>query len=373
MAVVLAVISVWLIVTRNSVTGQRIGALAGFWGLLLGASALSVGRRTPQPEPVATPEPSDVPAPGVDLELRSSVALERAAEADARRDFEVRLTSRLEGMLRQEVAQSVGHEIAQSVGRELHALRTEIASLRSELVEKVGGQLRLERIETTRVIGSDLEALQHEVRQLKDARDAMAFADFGPTRTFGTTRAVIESVPEPVAPEPVREPVPVPEPASPIEPVAAPARVDDFASLPRLTPFTDLEFDLIDAAAQSAYRGRRRASDDPIADPIPDPIPDPMPDPIPEPIPQPAPEPPPRHMSAAVQQTPTTRRRHGHADADEETAKIDDSGRNDATATYVTDDGPSGYGGRAHGSHVDDGAGHGNDLLARLLQREGAR
>jgi hypothetical protein len=168
-------------------------------------------------------------------------------------------------------------------------------------------------------------------------------------------------VPEPASPEPV----PVPEPASPVEPVAAPARVDDFASLPRLTPFTDFEFDLIDAAAQSAYHGRRRATDDPILDPIPDPIPDPSP--------EPAPEPPPRHMSAAVQQTRATRRRHRHADADDEAAKNDDSGRNDAPATNGTDDGPTGYGARAHGSHVDDGEGRGNDLLARLLQREGAR
>ena len=46
------------------------------------------------------------------------------------------------------------------------ALRDEVAALRAEVVDKLGGQLRLERIETTRVIGSDLEALQHEIRRL---------------------------------------------------------------------------------------------------------------------------------------------------------------------------------------------------------------
>ena len=46
------------------------------------------------------------------------------------------------------------------------ALRSEVAALRAEVVDKLGGQLRLERIETTRVIGSDLEALQHEIRRL---------------------------------------------------------------------------------------------------------------------------------------------------------------------------------------------------------------
>jgi len=49
------------------------------------------------------------------------------------------------------------------------ALRTEVAALRAEVVDKLGGQLRLERIETTRVIGSDLEALQHEIRRLAAA------------------------------------------------------------------------------------------------------------------------------------------------------------------------------------------------------------
>jgi hypothetical protein len=184
-AVVLGVISVWLIVTRNSVTGQRIGALAGFWGLLLGASALSAGRRPgQQPDPVDAPAAADVAVPGGDVELGTSAALERAAEADARREFEVRLTARLEGMLRQEVQQSVGQEI--------HALRNEIAALRSELVEQVGGRLRLERIETTRVIGSDLEAPQH-----------------------GTSRTVLEPAPlvEPARPArtvPAGEPAPEP-------------------------------------------------------------------------------------------------------------------------------------------------------------------
>src|SRR5882762_3397512 len=49
---------------------------------------------------------------------------------------------------------------------ELSQLRGEVAGLRNDLVEKVNGQLRLERIETTRVISSDIEELQHEVRRL---------------------------------------------------------------------------------------------------------------------------------------------------------------------------------------------------------------
>ena len=45
-------------------------------------------------------------------------------------------------------------------------LRGEVALLRNDLVEKVDGQLRLERTETTRALGSDIEALQREIRRL---------------------------------------------------------------------------------------------------------------------------------------------------------------------------------------------------------------
>ena len=72
-----------------------------------------------------------------------------------RREFQ----ARLEKVLRREVQEGLARELA--------GLRAEVAALRSELVEKVGGQLRLERIETTRLIGSDLEALQQQVRELK--------------------------------------------------------------------------------------------------------------------------------------------------------------------------------------------------------------
>jgi hypothetical protein len=69
---------------------------------------------------------------------------------------------RLELGLRSEVDRA----LAQHIGE----LRDEIAALRTEVVEKVNGQLWLERVETTRVIASDLEALQSELRRIA-ARD----------------------------------------------------------------------------------------------------------------------------------------------------------------------------------------------------------
>ena len=87
------------------------------------------------------------------------------------------------------------------VAGELAELRAEVAALRNELLEKVGGQLRLERIETTRLIGSDLEALQHEVR----SSSLLA--------TASTRRARVADRAEPVAgrvPDRIVEPRPRP-------------------------------------------------------------------------------------------------------------------------------------------------------------------
>ena len=101
------------------------------------------------------------------VEVRATpTALERAEAAAERRAFQ----AGLEQLLHREIRSAVSLEVGE--------LRTEIAALRSELLEKVGGQIRLERIETTRVIGSDLEALQQEVRQLKAVREA-TLADAG--------------------------------------------------------------------------------------------------------------------------------------------------------------------------------------------------
>ena len=85
-----------------------------------------------------------------------------------RRQYELRL----EEMLRREIHASVAGEVA--------TLRGEVAALRNDLLEKVGGQIRLERIETTRLIGSDIEALQQEVQQLKTAHDGLDLGELVP-------------------------------------------------------------------------------------------------------------------------------------------------------------------------------------------------
>jgi hypothetical protein len=179
--VALAGVGVWLIVTGTTQKGVELGALAGFWGLAIGALAMPASRRMMQARDDSAPGEA---ALGTEVELRSArTELARAEEAAARRAHELRL----EHMLRS--------EIQTSVSREVDELRSEIAALRSELLEKVGGQLRLERTETTRVIGSNFEALQHEMRQLKYATQEGDFgAGLGAARLqeTGPVRKIVE-------------------------------------------------------------------------------------------------------------------------------------------------------------------------------------
>src|SRR5690348_17095608 len=188
---------VWVLVTSDSTKDTRIGALLGIWGIFLAATVL-VGRR----------EHSVVEAGG-ELVVRNATGLDTLSDARAVREYE----QRLQAMLRQEIQQTLGAELA--------SLRAEVASLRSEVVEKVGGQLRLERIETTRVIGSDIEALQREVNQLKSGRFGEELDRPRPTPVEAVT-VEAHVVDEPVRPAPAPAPPPAPAPAAAAVPPPAP-------------------------------------------------------------------------------------------------------------------------------------------------------
>ncbi len=205
-AAVLGGIGVWLIVTGTSQKRIEIGVLTGLWGLLIGAYC-AFGSRQPVPAPSPPPQfvparlgpPDDENQPGGALDVRTRRPVQRVDDTAARREFQ----ARLERLLRREVREGLARELA--------GLRAEVAALRSELVEKVGGELRLERIETTRVIGSDLEALQREVRKLT-AQQPVEDAERAATQALASLRTAedVEVVDESVAEAPVAE-VPVAE------------------------------------------------------------------------------------------------------------------------------------------------------------------
>jgi len=224
LAVALGAVGIWLIVTSTEHKRIEIGVLAGLWGLLLGTFAM-FGVRRPHQEPAT---------PGTELALRQSAELERAADAAARREHE----ERLEQLLRQEVQHAISGELA--------SLRAEIAALRHELVESLSGQLRLEHTETTRIIGSDIEALQREVNQLKAARQRAELSMSSAAATASST-AEARIIDQPAAP---RQPAPA---AQPTVPPAQPGDAEPFAGLPRITPFTEFPLDPIEPEPQGRH------------------------------------------------------------------------------------------------------------------------
>jgi hypothetical protein len=346
------------------------------WAALVGAFAMFGPRRLMHPL-----ETEPQPGPSTALELRDTRAeVERAEEAAARRAHELRL----EHMLRREIRNSVAGEVA--------ALRAEIAELRSELLEKVGGQLRLERIETTRVIGSDLEALQHEVRQLKAAAQDPDFPI--PTRTHASDpiRQVVEAarvrpvtrqtaeveadVQPAFAEQPPAAPTPVPPPApAPAPPAATPSPAPappPAAPSPAPSPPAPSPAPAPAAAKQVDATGPIRLPAD-TEDAAEAPAPRPQPAPVaPEPVVLPlAPSPRPDDFADLPRIRPFTdfeldpvevkvledaaytgRRRRGD---DEEDA---DAGRHASDGDDVA---------RRHRRADEDG----DDLLARLIAREG--
>ncbi len=182
LAIALGGVAVWLVVFGAGRQQVQIGVLLGLWAALI-AAFLFVGTRSGEHE--LTAELADARARASELheaqlavvaqqqeqleearqayysqeiELRQFSEQQLARDADARRDSQ----QGLQLVLR--------HEVERVLADQLSSLRQEVASLRAEVVDKLGGQLRLERIETTRVIGSDLEALQHEIRRLASTR-----------------------------------------------------------------------------------------------------------------------------------------------------------------------------------------------------------
>lgn len=263
-ALALGVVGIWMIVTGGSPKGIRIGVIASFWALLLGAFAV-LGSRVPPRDPGQASEPASQYFPPAaysdELDRRRVGDLEPAAGSH--------FQTRLENTLRDEVS------------REMAGLRSEVTALRNELVEMVGGQLRLDRIEAARLIASEFEALQHEVRQLRRAgMEAEAtlttriahplVAGAGADQDVHDAEIVVERVHPTAEPEPsIVQSIPPPAPQS--APQQSPAGAggtaadDPFAGLPRITPFTDFPLDPIlpsDDAGDYSGRGRRHRADD---------------------------------------------------------------------------------------------------------------
>jgi hypothetical protein len=222
LALALGLFSIWLIVTSDSSKWIRVGVLAGFWGLLIGAFSI-FGRHLRQPAgSVDTAE----------LELRVRAALDRPDDTQARLDFEIRLIQ----ALRQEMHQTVADEVAK--------IAADVAAVRTELIEKLGGQLRMERIETTRIFGSDIEALHAEIDQLKRGQPRVIDVP-SPVEPVVSLVALEPRVPLTAAGPVIsvtRDPRPVVTASlAPAPPRPPDRRIDALADISRLSRLADLQ------------------------------------------------------------------------------------------------------------------------------------
>ena len=142
-AIGLGGVAVYLVVVGHTQKQVQIGLLVGLWGVMLGAFTLFGPRHTAA---------DDIGEEGDDGStwVSSKGELVSAERREHELQLEVILRREMERVLRDEMAE----------------LRGEVAGLRTDLLDKMNGQLRLERVETTRVISSDIDELQHEVRRL---------------------------------------------------------------------------------------------------------------------------------------------------------------------------------------------------------------
>jgi hypothetical protein len=181
-ALALGGVAVYLVVVGHTQKQVQVGLLVGLWGLLLGAFSLFGARRGDADE-------------GEVQHARGERALVRRSEHE------------------QQLAVMVRREMERVLRDELSQLRSEVSGLRNDLVEKVNGQLRLERIETTRVISSDIEELQHEVRRLavasRSAQQTISAPGFAPAtvvetevRTSAPLPYILAGSPAPSGPAP---------------------------------------------------------------------------------------------------------------------------------------------------------------------------
>jgi len=278
----LGVAALCLVVFGSSPKQLQLGVLLGLWAALI-AAFLIFGPRRGQPDADTTAELDQARAQAAELhdaqlkvvalqqeqleatrqayfsqeiELRQFSELQLARDATARRESELSLVV------------SLRREVERVLADQLGSLREEVAALRAEVVDKLGGQLRLERIETTRVIGSDLEALQHEIRRLAaGAQDGLAAAAPQAVQAVPVPRA--ESRPAQAEPADIvdAELVEFPPPATELPQVSRPEpAADPFADLPRLSPLRE-DLDLIsDPHPADADRAGRRRAPDPALD-----------------------------------------------------------------------------------------------------------
>jgi len=143
-AVAIALASTAAVVLSDDPETLRLAVVGALWAFVL--AAFAAPRRRESGAPAGDP--------GTALELRRTYEIELEREVAARREYELQL----EVYLRRELERGLAEDVA--------ALREEVGRMRGEMIDRLDGELRMERIETTRLIGGSLRALQDEARRL---------------------------------------------------------------------------------------------------------------------------------------------------------------------------------------------------------------
>ena len=157
MAFGLAAVAICLI-AFGSHRETQLGVIAGLWSAFFGAVSIYGVRHAP-PAPAHLAENG-----GSELEPAQRKAVASRRDAEYGREYEERLQS----LVQAELGKLTG-----AMAGELNSLRQEVAQLRGELLEKVGGQLRLERVEATRVIGSNIDGIAPASRSCSDGAEPL--------------------------------------------------------------------------------------------------------------------------------------------------------------------------------------------------------
>jgi hypothetical protein len=143
-AVAIALASTAAVVLSDDPETLRLAVVGALWAFVL--AAFAAPRRRESGAPAGDP--------GTALELRRTYEIELEREVAARREYELQL----EVYLRRELERGLAEDVA--------ALRDEVGRMRGDMIDRLDGELRMERIETTRLIGGSLRALQDEARRL---------------------------------------------------------------------------------------------------------------------------------------------------------------------------------------------------------------
>jgi hypothetical protein len=289
-AAILGIAAVCLLVFANTAKQAQLAVLLGAWAIFIAAPTIFGTRRaqlqamrqrlvdersaelSAAHDQIVELQDSHLTAvreaqQNQEVELRRFGELQLARETAARREADFRLEIALRSEIEKVLSEQVG------------SLREEVAALRSDVVDNLGGRLRLERVETTRFVASDIEALQNEIRMLQGSKESLAASSgaVGEADLVEPVWSVVDAAESTAAAQSVGGPAQSETTSQPRARAASSDR-DPFAGLPRLSPIPSELVGLIDPVVPSdpvaevhesgrgaqqhdpGYVGRRRAA-----------------------------------------------------------------------------------------------------------------